>query len=59
MRSESLYFLGKGQKQHSPFQANTSRLVTKIKCAEEFANGMLKRWIFFANVATNTQIPFI
>ncbi|XP_062613816.1 uncharacterized protein LOC134275563 [Saccostrea cucullata] len=59
LRSESPYFLGKGEKQHSLFEANTSRLVTKIRWAVESANGRLKRWKFLANVVTNTQIPFI
>lgn len=33
LRSESPYFQGKGQKQHSQFEANTSRLVTQIRWA--------------------------
>ena len=59
LRSESPSFLGKGQKQHTEAEANTSRLVTKIRWAVESANGRLKRWRFLANVVTNTQIPFI
>ena len=59
LRSESPSFLGKGQKQHTEAEANTSRLVTKIRWAVESANGRLKRWRFYANVVTNTQIPFI
>jgi hypothetical protein len=59
LRSESPYFLGKGQKQHTVHEANTSRLVTKIRWAVESANGRLKRWKFLANVISNTQIKFI
>ena len=59
LRSESPSFLGKGQKQHTEAEANTSRLVTKIRWAVESANGRLKRWRILANVVTNTQIPFI
>ena len=52
-------FLGKGEKQHSPEDANLSRLVTKIRWAVESANGHLKRWSFLSGVVSNTQVPFI
>lgn len=48
----------KGQKQQFVSEANASRLVTKIRCAVESANGRLKRWKFLANIVSNTQIIF-
>ena len=58
-QSESPAFLLKGQKQHSAEEANLSRLVTKIRCTVESANGRLKKWRFLSNTVSNTQIPFI
>ena len=41
------------------FEANASRLVTKIRWAIESANGRLKKWKFLDNVVPNTQVRFI
>ena len=59
LHAESLYFLSKGQKQHTVFEANASRLATKIRWAIESANGRLKKWKFLDNVVPNTQVRFI
>ena len=52
-------FLGKSEKQHTTEDANTSRLVTKIRWVVESANGRLKRWKFLANVVPNTHLSHI
>ena len=59
LHAESPYFLSKGQKQDTVFEANASRLVTKIRWAVESANGRLKKWKFLDNVVPNTQVRFI
>ena len=51
-----IYFLGK---QHSTLEANSSRLVTKIRWVIESANGRIKRWKYFSNVLINNNFPFI
>lgn len=52
-------FLPKGQKQHTADEANSSRLVTKIRWIVESVNGRLKQWKYLQNVVPNTQIPYI
>ncbi|XP_069130365.1 uncharacterized protein [Argopecten irradians] len=52
-------FLLKGQKQHSSEEANTSRLVTKIRWVVESVNSRIKQWKYLANIVPNTQIPYI
>ena len=52
-------FLDNGQKQLTTEQNNTSRLVKKIWCVVESANGRLKSWKYFVKVLPNSQIPFI
>lgn len=52
-------FLKKGQKQHTVEEANSSRLITKIRWVVESVNGRLKLWRYLANVVPNTQIPHI
>ena len=51
-------FLGKRQ-QHTANQANTSRLVTKIRWVIESANGRIKKWSYFYNTIENQNIPHI
>lgn len=41
------------------YQANSSRLVTKIRWIVESVNGRLKQWKYLQNVVPNTQIPYI
>lgn len=48
-------FLPKSCKQHSTFDANSSRLVTKIRWVVEAANGRLKKWRFLDNVVCNSH----
>ncbi|XP_061180161.1 uncharacterized protein LOC133188674 [Saccostrea echinata] len=59
IRCQMPAFLPKGQKQHTTDEANTLRLVTKIRWIVESVNGRLKQWKFLQNVVPNTQIPFI
>jgi len=40
-------------------QANSSRMVTKIRWIVESVNGRIKQWKYFQNIVPNTQIPFI
>uniref|UniRef100_A0A8W8JJ17 Sushi domain-containing protein n=1 Tax=Magallana gigas TaxID=29159 RepID=A0A8W8JJ17_MAGGI len=49
----------KGEKQMSTADANTSRLVTKIRWVVESANARIKRWKFFDRVLPSSQVPFI
>uniref|UniRef100_A0A8W8M2I7 DDE Tnp4 domain-containing protein n=1 Tax=Magallana gigas TaxID=29159 RepID=A0A8W8M2I7_MAGGI len=43
----------------STTDANTSRLVTKIRWVVESANARIKRWKFFARILPSSQVPFI
>ncbi|XP_071181323.1 uncharacterized protein [Mytilus edulis] len=52
-------YLKKGQKQHTTEEANSSRLVTKVRWIVESVNGRLKQWRFFDKVVSNHYIPFI
>ncbi|KAL4231065.1 hypothetical protein ACF0H5_008648 [Mactra antiquata] len=52
-------FMKKGDKQLSTKDANSSRLVTKVRWVVEAANARIKRWRYLAHVLPNTQIPFI
>lgn len=52
-------FMKKGEKQMSTADANTSRLVTKIRWVVESANARIKRWKFFDRVLPSSQVPFI
>ncbi|XP_048780670.2 uncharacterized protein LOC125683485 [Ostrea edulis] len=52
-------FLPKGHKQHTVDEANSARLVTKIRWIVESVNGRLKQWRYLKNVVPNTQIPYI
>ncbi|KAK3107904.1 hypothetical protein FSP39_024854 [Pinctada imbricata] len=59
VKTEMPAFLKKGQKQHTVEEANSSRLVTKIRWVVESVNGRLKLWKYLQNVVPNTQIPYI
>ena len=50
-------YLKKGSKQLSTEDANTSRLITKIRWIVESINGRLKQWLFFEKVVSNHYIP--
>ncbi|XP_062589596.1 uncharacterized protein LOC134251226 isoform X2 [Saccostrea cucullata] len=52
-------FMKKGEKQMSTEDANTSRLVTKIRWVVESANARIKRWKFFDRILPSSQVPFI
>lgn len=41
------------------FQANSTRLITKIRWVVESVNARVKRWRYLANIVPNTQIPYI
>ena len=49
-------YLSKGTKQHSTKEANTSRLVTKVRWVVESVNGMIKQWKMLNKVIPNTLI---
>ena len=44
---------------HFPLQANSSRIVTKIRWVVESVNSRVKQWKYHANIVPNTQIPHI
>ena len=46
-------------KQHNTEDANSSRLVTKIRWVIESANGRIKKWKYFSNVLINKNIHTI
>ncbi|XP_061171659.1 uncharacterized protein LOC133181135 [Saccostrea echinata] len=52
-------FLSKTSKQHSTAEANSSRLVTKIRWVVEAVNVRIKKWQYLNNVVHNSQIPYI
>ena len=55
-RVEMPCYLSKGTKQHSTKEANTSRLVTKVRWVVESVNGMIKQWRMLNKVIPNTLI---
>lgn len=59
LRTEMPNFLPKGQKQHTTEEANTSRLITKVRWIVESVNGRIKQWKFLQNIVPNSQIPYI
>ncbi|XP_033756201.1 uncharacterized protein LOC117338945 [Pecten maximus] len=59
IKSEMPVFLPKGQKQYTTVDANTSRLVTKVRWVVESVNGRIKQWKYLSNIVPNTQIPYI
>lgn len=52
-------FLDKGSHQLDTLDANSSRLVTKIRWVVESVNGLMKTWKALGQVVPNTQIPYI
>ena len=52
-------YLRKGNKQHNAEEANTSRLVTKVRWVVESVNSRIKQWKFFDKVVSNHYIPYI
>ena len=52
-------FLAKGEKQHSTEEANSSRVVTKVRWVVEAYHGGMKKWKFFDDVINNKFIPIL
>lgn len=52
-------FLQKGQAQMTTEEANTSRLVTKVRWVVESANERIKSWRYLANVLPTNKVPYI
>ncbi|XP_062581928.1 uncharacterized protein LOC134243712 [Saccostrea cucullata] len=52
-------FMKKGEKQLSTQDANTSRLVTKIRWVVESSNARIKRWKFLDRILPTSQVPYI
>ncbi|XP_056011994.1 uncharacterized protein LOC125671681 [Ostrea edulis] len=52
-------FLRKGEKQMSTENANTSRLVSKIRWVVESANARIKQWRYLGHILPSSQIPYI
>ena len=50
-------FLSKSQKQHTTFDANSSRLVTKVRWVVESANARFKKFKFFARNVPIRSLP--
>ena len=48
-----------GSAQHSTADANSSRVVTKIRWIIEAVNSRIKKWKYFANVLSNMNWPHI
>ncbi|XP_053405404.1 uncharacterized protein LOC128558951 [Mercenaria mercenaria] len=59
IHAEMPAFMQKGQKQMTTEDANTSRLVTKVRWVVESANARIKRWKYLDHVLPTTQVPFI
>lgn len=59
VKTEMPKFLPKGQKQFTCEEANTSRMVTKVRWVVESVNGRLKQWKYLQNIVPNNQIPDI
>ncbi|CAC5406534.1 unnamed protein product [Mytilus coruscus] len=52
-------FLSKGAKQQTVDEANTTRLVTKVRWVVESANGRIKQWKFLDKVVAKHYVPHI
>ncbi|XP_062568569.1 uncharacterized protein LOC134230745 [Saccostrea cucullata] len=52
-------FLQKGQRQHSTEDANSSRMITKIRWVVESVNARIKTWRYLARQLPNSQIPYV
>lgn len=51
--------LQKGHKQHKTEDANSSRLITKIRWVVESVNARIKTWRYLTRQLPNSQIPFV
>ncbi|XP_062599343.1 uncharacterized protein LOC134260823 [Saccostrea cucullata] len=52
-------FMVKGEKQMGTENANTSKLVTKIRWVVESANARIKQWHYLGKILPSSQIPHI
>ncbi len=52
-------FLSKTEKQHSTFDANSSRLVTKVRWVVESANARFKKFKFFSRTVPVHSLPSV
>ncbi|XP_048741615.2 uncharacterized protein LOC125655389 [Ostrea edulis] len=59
IRMEMPAFIPRGQKQLSTEEANSSRLVTKVRWVVESVNGRIKTWRYLGKTLPNSQIPCI
>ncbi|CAC5381038.1 unnamed protein product [Mytilus coruscus] len=59
LKVEMPCFIKKGQKQHTTEEANSSRLITKVRWVVESANGRVKQWRFLDKVVSNHIVPYI
>ncbi|XP_076072514.1 uncharacterized protein LOC143044399 [Mytilus galloprovincialis] len=59
LKVEMPCFIKKGQKQHTTEEANSSRLITKVRWVVESANGRIKQWRFLDKVVSNHFVPYI
>ncbi|XP_060555609.1 uncharacterized protein LOC132716364, partial [Ruditapes philippinarum] len=59
INAEMPALISKGQKQLSTKEANSSRLVTKVRWVVESANARIKRFKMLATVLPCSQVPFI
>ncbi|VDI46107.1 Hypothetical predicted protein [Mytilus galloprovincialis] len=53
------FFLGRGEKQHSVEESNTTRLVTKLRWIVESINGRIKFFRYLDKVLPTNQVPHI
>ncbi|CAC5364418.1 unnamed protein product [Mytilus coruscus] len=59
IKSEMPSFLGRGEKQHSVEESNTTRLVTKLRWIIESINGRIKFFRYLDKVLPTYQVPHI
>ncbi|XP_062614064.1 uncharacterized protein LOC134275789 [Saccostrea cucullata] len=59
IKAEIPCFAKKGSKQLSTEEANSSRLVTKVRWVVESANARIKRWRYLDHVSPTNQVPFV
>lgn len=52
-------YLQRGHKQHTTEDANSSRLITKIRWIVESVNARIKTWRYLARQLSNSQIPYV
>ncbi|KAK3084039.1 hypothetical protein FSP39_007185 [Pinctada imbricata] len=59
IQAEMPTFLRKGETQMSTEDANSSRLVTKVRWVVESANARIKQWRYLDHILPTNQIPYI